>query len=120
MEKLYVVVRSDLAAGDQIAQVGHAVASFALHSPVSHALARQWHGGANNLVVLGIADEAALERLMDEIVERTDATCVVVNEPDLDDDLTAIAFEGTAQSRRLVSSLPLALRDVGALGATGS
>lgn len=105
MKKLYVVLRADLDGGDQIAQAGHAVAVFARKH---RELFEGWTDGPNNLVVLAIADEWNLSRLQERIAPL--AATVRVHEPDLHDELTAIAFAGTDAAARLVSSLPLALR----------
>lgn len=106
MKKLYVIVRADLKPGAQLAQAGHAVAAFARRARSAF---EQWTDGSNNLVVLTASDELALAELSAMIagVGRP----VDVHEPDLDDQLTAIAFEGTDEAARLVSSLPLALRE---------
>lgn len=105
MEKLYVIVRADLKPGDQLAQAGHAVAAFARKR---RSLFEAWTDGPNNLVVLAIDDEYALGALSASFGD--DHGTVRVREPDLRDELTAIAFEGTDWARRAVSSLPLALR----------
>lgn len=106
MERFYIVVRADLDPGDQLAQSAHASTTFAC----AHAsIARAWQAGDNNLIVLSVPDEGALDRLRIAISE-TSPRRVAVHEPDLGYQLTAIAFEGTDAAIRLVSSLPLALR----------
>jgi peptidyl-tRNA hydrolase len=105
VKKLYIVVRADLPPGAQIAQAGHAVAAFARRARGPF---EAWVDGSNNLVVLSIADEAALGSLA-RALERIGRP-VAVHEPDIGDQLTAIAFEGTDDAGRHVSSLPLALR----------
>jgi hypothetical protein len=107
MEKLYIVIRSDLAPGAQIAQSAHALSAFACAHPEKH---REWHEGSNNLVIVSVADEAALQRLLER------AACRMVGrasfrEPDFGDAMTAIALYG-AEAGKLVSSLPLALRQL--------
>lgn len=105
MKRLYVVVRADLDAGAQAAQAAHAALGFACEFPET---TRAWNAGENNLVILAAPDEPALERICEGMPD--DAKCVVFTEPDYGDSLTAIAFEGTDETRKLVSSLPLALR----------
>lgn len=104
MEKLYVVVRGDIAPGAQLAQACHVVARFAAeHREIFDA----WENGARNIVVLSARDELELEQLL----ARAGAEALRVaefREPDIRDERTAIALEGRAS--RLVSNLPLALR----------
>lgn len=107
MEKLYVVVRADLPAGAQVAQSVHAAVAFALEY---RTLTDKWHGDSNNLVVLSVPDLSALETLCDRLPD--EAKWVVFEEPDFDNQLTAIAFEGTLENAKLVSSLSLALKEV--------
>jgi len=106
MEKLFVVVRNDLEPGLQLAQAVHAAVKYAL----SHEDARRWHEESNNVAVLQVPDEAALKALTHQVLTR-DPSClaVVFEEPDLDHQWTAAAFGGGA--KKLLGSLPLALRD---------
>jgi hypothetical protein len=102
MEKIYIVVRADLPPGDRCAQACHALAAFTLEHTE---LARAWNRDSNNLVILECQDEAQLLSL----AERTAAfpQCLF-REPDFADQATAMAL--TSDARRLLSSLPLALR----------
>lgn len=103
MSKLYVVTRSDLPAGAQLAQSVHAAFAFSSFYPE---VARTWHERSNNLVVLAVATEAALLALLD----LAPAPAVAFREPDLAYQLTAIAIGPSDAAARLLSSLPLALR----------
>lgn len=106
MQRFYIVVRSDLDPGDQLAQSNHASMTFAC----AHAsVCRAWQAGDNNLIALAVPDEGALDRLRIAISNVT-LRRVAIHEPDMGYQLTAIAFEGTEESMKLVSSLPLALR----------
>lgn len=100
MEKFFVVVRADLDPGLQLAQACHAAYALGISSPRPE---RQ------NIAVLG-ATKAQLEALVQRVAERGDVH-EAFYEPDLGDELTAGAFDGTV--RKLVSSLPKALRDSG-------
>jgi len=108
VKKLYIVVRADLKPQGAIApQAVHACATFARrHREVFDV----WHDGPNNVVILAARDENHLARLQATIESL--ALLVGVREPDLGDSLTAIAFSGTDAAARLVSSLPLALREL--------
>jgi peptidyl-tRNA hydrolase len=101
MDRLYIVVRSDLKPGLLCAQACHALRAFVAEHPE---VEQQWFEGSNNLVVLQVPDEAALLRL----VERSAGVPFSVNrEPDLDNQVTAVALAPSA--KRLLRTLPLAL-----------
>jgi peptidyl-tRNA hydrolase len=112
MDKVYIVVRADLPLGDQLAQVGHAAFGLAFDARGRPDL-DTWYGSANNLVVLEVPDEAALEHLRSRIFA-LDLPCFAMREPDLGDEQTAISFGGTPAAQRVVSSLPLAAKWRGA------
>lgn len=101
MERLYIVVRSDLPPGLQCAQACHALRAFvAAHPDIEQA----WFEQSNNLVVLQVPNEAALH----ELVRRSEGIPLALNrEPDLDDQLTSVALAPSA--KKLLRSLPLAL-----------
>lgn len=77
-ERLYAIARADLSVGLRTAQVGHALIGWTME-----------HGNPpENLVVLQVPNEEALHELM----RRLDGHRVVAfHEPDLNDQLTAIA-----------------------------
>jgi peptidyl-tRNA hydrolase len=96
MKRMYIVVRSDIAPGLQIAQACHAAREFTL---------RCTEDVVENLVVL----QASKEQL-EQLVALADGRCAVVpfHEPDLDGEITAAAFGLGA--KKLLSTYPLALR----------
>jgi len=106
MEKLFLVLRNDLAPGLQIPQAAHAARLFAAEYPK---IELEWYSTSNNLAVLQVPDEQALLALY-ERAELIGAACSGFREPDRRNELTAIALCGHG-ARRLTASLPLALRD---------
>jgi len=104
MNKIYVVVRDDLDPGDQLAQAVHAAFAYGNTDPQG---VDAWIHGENNVVVLAVPSEQELARLAAKIHADMGALHVEIREPDLADELTAIAVEQSAE--RLLSSLPLAL-----------
>lgn len=100
MTRLYIVVRNDIKPGLQIAQSVHALAAFEQAFPEQY---RAWVTGSNNIVCLQVPSEAELEDLLSENV----GEAVGFHEPDLDNELTAIALTDKALH---LSALPLALR----------
>jgi peptidyl-tRNA hydrolase len=105
MDRLYVVVRSDLPSGTIMVQSCHAAVDWCLRY-VGQAARWRDHGG-NNLVILSVPDEPALLRLHAQ-AEAEGWQEHLVREPDLGGEATAFAVEEAA--RRRLSSLPLALR----------
>lgn len=94
MNRLYIIVRRDLAPGLQMAQACHAALAWTAE-----------RAPPENLVVLHADDEAALRALYERCSTFEPA---LFCEPDLDDEATAFAVDERA--RTLLSSLPLALR----------
>jgi peptidyl-tRNA hydrolase len=104
-EKLYVVVRADLAPADQAVQGCHAARQFSAEHPESE---RAWFQRSNHLALLCVPDEAALRGLV-ERARWDDVRVSVFHEPDMGNALTAAAFEPGARGHRVCGRLPLAL-----------
>lgn len=104
-DKLFVITRADLAPGARAAQLTHTAIAFALTFPEA---TRRWHDESNNIVLLEAPDEAALCALAHR-ARVAGVPCITFTEPDLDDATTGVALGPNGY--RLVSSLPLALRD---------
>jgi peptidyl-tRNA hydrolase len=106
MNKLYVIVRNDLEPpGLQGAQMVHAAKLFGVEHPREDV---DWYENSNNVVLLQVPSKEELVELAYK------ATCAglpvsIFREPDVNDEPTAIALLGRG-AKRLVSSLPLALR----------
>lgn len=99
--RLYLVGRADLGPGLRAAQAGHAAFAFALEH---HAITSAWH--PNFLILVEVPDLRALLRLsvtarMLRIPQST------WHEPDLNDQLTAVALAPCSRSKFLCSNLPL-------------
>jgi len=104
--KLYIITRSDISPGLRAAQSCHALSLFAEEHPGPY---KRWSESSNNLVVLEVDDEAALQRLLSS-AQAQEVAVSAFHEPDLDDAMTALALSWEGQ--RLVSNIRLALRDV--------
>jgi hypothetical protein len=96
--KLYIIVRSSLAAGLYAAQAVHAFWSFVQAYPKK---TEAW-AVDNNVIILQHDD---LPNLAD-LLERAGLSLARFHEPDLNDELTAICVEPAA--RKHVSDLALA------------
>ena len=102
MEKLFIVTRKDLEPGDLLAQTAHAVAEFAKEH---RALFERWHDVSNTIIVKVADDELELKKLLHRAIDR-DIRFSRFHEPDMDDALTALAFEPAGSS--LVRNFPRA------------
>lgn len=102
-EKLRVVSRRDLSIAYQAVQSGHAAIDFQHQHPVE---AKEWHKQSNYLAFLTVADEAELIKLISKAIV-LGVKHTVFREPDLDNQITAVAFEPTEAARKLTSSCPL-------------
>jgi len=103
VSKLHLITRRDLAPGARAAQLCHALRAFVEQHP---SVDRSWYEESNTLVLLEVADEAALLRLAWEAT-MTGVPWSLFREPDLNDAVTAVALGPTGRS--LVRRLPLAL-----------
>ena len=106
--RLYVAVRADLPPGLQMAQAVHAAFGFAHDHPE---ITAEWLRDSQFVVVVSVPDEHSLVSLAATAVSRELAT-VLWHEPDIDDELTAIAIAPSPEATRLCSSLPLAGRQL--------
>lgn len=104
MDRLYVIVRSDISAGLQVAQSCHAMAAFASEHPAVTSL---WHTEGNNLVCLQANSEQELLQIADHALAKG-ALVSKFEEPDLNGETTAIAISGEAKA--LLRKLPLTMR----------
>lgn len=87
MKKLYVIVRSDIPWIHQAVQAGHAVAEYMLKHPES-----QWKN--DYLIYVRVPNEPALRNY--KFLLETEWGCrpVAFFEPDMKDQMTAVAVEG--------------------------
>ena len=96
MDRLYVIVRSDLPTGLQMAQACHAALTYCEDHPER----------PENMIVLHAPSEHDLAQ-MAALLNSTGANVSTFREPDLDGQLTAIAACGTS-AKRALAALPLA------------
>lgn len=104
--KLYIVVRQDLAPGYQIAQSLHAFREYIEHHPECE---RNWYKNSNTIAILGCEDEEDLISLMG-LAEGRGIKLAPFYEPDLEDALTACAFEPGQKTTQFLSHLRSALK----------
>lgn len=107
-DKLYIVTRADLSAGYQGVQGIHAAIQFAFENPDVN---KEWFEKSNYLGFLSVHNEQELQLLIQKAYERN-IKCSVFREPDIDNQITAIALAPGEQTKKLCSRLPLALKEM--------
>jgi hypothetical protein len=103
-----VVTRRDLPVSYQAVQAAHAAIDFQHQYPT---LADKWHCTSNYLIFLSVANEDEFKQLILKAAQRQ-IKISAFREPDINDELTAIAFEPCEQSRKITSSCPLMGKEV--------
>jgi len=88
-------------------QPAHALALFATEHTTQF---KKWHTHHKNLIVLSVEDEHSLAQLMARCEERG-VKYSAFREPDINNELTAIAIQPSEEAYRLTSNIPLALRE---------
>lgn len=96
--KLYVLIRSDLSKSQQAVQGGHALAEFLLFHKDS-----EWKNGT--LVYLKSSEWDLYNWI--EIAIKEDANYVAFYEPDLNNEITALAILGTGNVPKLLENYRL-------------
>ena len=104
-----IVTRQDLSPGYQCVQPAHALAQFATEHLQTF---REWHDNHKNLIVLATDDEESLTDLWILAKAKGIATSVF-REPDIGNEVTAIAFAPGKKTEKLLSNIPLALKQKG-------
>lgn len=77
-------------------------------------IAKEWHKDPY-LAVLSVQDENSLKHLIKKAKEKG-IKMSIFREPDIDNAITSIALEPSDATRRLTSSLPLALKEFNFFG----
>jgi peptidyl-tRNA hydrolase len=103
---LYVIGREDLGSGYMSVQAMHAAIQFQ-HDYPEHATT--WYKQSNYLGFLSVSNEDELGKLISKATN-LGIKFSVFREPDINDQVTAIALEPGVLSRKLCSNLKLALR----------
>lgn len=103
--KIFVITRSDLEIGQQAVQASHALTEFIFeHTEI----AKQWKNYSNTLVMLSTDNENKLRSLIENLISKN-VMFSVFREPDLQNQITAIALEPGKISQKICNRIPLAL-----------
>lgn len=93
--------------GQQAVQASHAAIDYCFSFSNESS---DWHKNSNYLINLSVEDELSLRSLSTKLrlhgIKVTEFL-----EPDLDNQMTAVAFLSNETTRKLTSSLPLALKE---------
>jgi hypothetical protein len=87
-------------------QAGHAAIDFQHRFPE---ISKEWWTSSNYLIYLAVKTEDDLNILLQKASSKA-INYTAFREPDLNNTITAIAFEPTDLTRKLVSNLPLAFK----------
>lgn len=101
---MYVVTREDLPLGYQVPQAMHAAMEFANNYKEEN---KFWYATSNSLVVLSTKSERALWELSEKLT-KLGLSHSKFFEPDVGYELTAIALVPWLETKKALSSLPLA------------
>ncbi len=107
-DKLYLVTRKDISPGYQAVQSCHALRQFTEEHPE---IDKQWFQASNYLCLLSVKNEEELYSLVCRAKD-LDVKVSVFREPDIDNQITAIALEPGDRTKELCKNLKLALRDI--------
>jgi hypothetical protein len=100
---LVTITREDLSPAQQAVQSTHAAVDFCFQYP---GVASLWNKHSNYLVQLSVKNEKELRELIEHCKKKyIDYT--VFREPDIDNQITAIALEPSSSTQKLVSRIPL-------------
>lgn len=104
-QKIYLVTHSGLTQGHQITQTAHVIAELAVAHPEQFS---HWHGVSQSIIVLSAPSSRALYELYVQSLSSPDLSVVPFREPDLGDEITALAFLPSERTVHFLANLPLA------------
>ena len=102
-EKFRVITRRDLSIAVQAVQAAHAAIDFQHEYPQ---VSTEWHKHSNYLAILTTKDEQSLTDLIVKASLRG-IKYTVFREPDINNEITAVALEASNEAKKLCSNLPL-------------
>lgn len=85
----------------------HVLAEFSIEHPI---LFQEWHKHSKALTLLSVKDENHLIYLVKQLAEKNIPLSIFI-EPDINNQVTAIAIAPSAEAKKICSSIPLALKE---------
>lgn len=107
IEKLIVITRRDLIPAAQSVQSSHAAIKYTFEFP-NHA--KTWHDESQYLINLSVENEKSLQDVIDKLYQ-DNISFSEFREPDMDHELTAIAFLSNKKTKRITSGMPLMFKE---------
>ena len=101
-----------MSAGYQAVQSIHSAIDFIFKFPF---LSYRWRNRSNYLACLSVKDESELISLIQKL-EKDGIRHSIFREPDIENQITAIAVEPSEKSQKICSGLPLALKEYSSNG----
>ena len=101
------MTRQDLRAGYQAVQSCHAIPEFAKEHPETY---KRWDDNSKTIALLSVPNEHHLQHLVKDLAQKG-IRYSIFNEPDIDNQMTAVAIEPHQEAYKLCASFPLALRE---------
>ena len=106
INKLTTVTRRDLTAGAQSVQSTHSCIQFVFEHPD---ISQNWFKDPY-IAQLSVEDEDSLKLLIYRL-QQLNIKYSIFREPDIDNQITAIAIEPSIKTKKIVSNLPLMLKE---------
>lgn len=107
-QKLITITRRDLDPGYQAVQAAHAAIEFQHEHPT---VSKSWNEQSKYLIFLSVHDEQQLINYIDKF-KKHDLKYTTFKEPDIGNQITAVAVEPCELSKKLCSNLPLMLKEL--------
>lgn len=102
-----VITRRDLPPVVQSVQSGHAAIKYTFELP-NHA--KHWHENSQYLIYLSVENEQELEDITEKLYQEN-ILFAEFYEPDLDHELTSIAFMSNRKTKKVTSGMPLMFKE---------
>lgn len=106
MKKLYVITRNDLPISQQATQSIHAAVDLVFKH---HIELKNWHDLSNTIVLLSVANEKQLIKLSKKL-KTSKIKHTIFTEPDIGDQITALALEPSDDAAGFCKELSTALK----------
>ncbi len=106
MKKLYVITRHDMPVAFQAVQSIHAAVDLVFKH---HIELKNWHDLSNTIVLLSVKNEKALVKLSKKL-KTSKIKHTIFTEPDIGDQITALALEPSDEAMAFCKELPTALK----------
>jgi peptidyl-tRNA hydrolase len=103
---LYIIVRKDISAGLQLSQACHSAFHFSQQHPE---ITSQWMTESDYICILNIDSEEELIKIIQK-ASQEDIKHSIFKEPDINNEVTAIALAPGQKSKKLCANLKLALK----------